>query len=164
MSMEVTIREIRRGDNAAVEGVIRSCLIEFGADHEGTAWSDPDLGRFSEVYGSEGNRYWVAADKDGKIIAGVGIGRLDGAEGVCELQKMYCLPEVRGTGAAHKLMDAAMEYAARYYKSCYLETLENMTAAQRFYEKYGFTRLSEPLIKTPHFGCDVWYIKEFDMN
>ncbi len=58
--MSYRIREIQKKDNAAVEHVIRSCLIEFGADHEGTAWADPDLGRFSEIYNSEGNRYWVA--------------------------------------------------------------------------------------------------------
>ena len=51
---------------------------------------------------------------------------------------MYCLPEARGTGISHKLMDLALEYAKKYYSRCYLETLENMIAAQKFYEKYGF--------------------------
>lgn len=77
---------------------IRTCLIEFGAAREGTAWADPDLGRFSEIYNTEGNRYWVAEDERGKVVGGVGIGALKGAEGICELQKMYCLPEARGHG------------------------------------------------------------------
>lgn len=25
-------------------------LLEFGGNHEGLVWSDPNLGRFSEVY------------------------------------------------------------------------------------------------------------------
>lgn len=158
--MNITIREIVPRDNAAVENVIRSCLIEFGANHEGTAWADPDLGRFSEIYNSDGNKYWVAEDESGRIVAGTGIGRLENAEGVCELQKMYCIPEVRGTGVSHRLMETALDYAGRYYSRCYLETLENMVAAQRFYEKYGFVRVYEPLIKTEHFKCDVRYIKE----
>lgn len=158
--MTYTIREIEARDNRAVEHVIRACLIEFGADHEGTAWADPDLGRFSEIYATAGNKYWVAENEDGKIVGGVGIGRLDGAADVCELQKMYCLPEARGTGAAHRLMDLALEYARQYYGRCYLETLENMTAAQRFYEKYGFRRCSEALVQTGHFACDVRYLKE----
>ena len=87
-------------------------MIEFGANHAGTAWADPDLGRFSEIYNTEGNKYWVARDTDGKIVGGVGVGRLEGAEGVCELQKMYCLKEARGTGIAHKLIDTALEYAS----------------------------------------------------
>ena len=72
--MNYTIREIEKRDDKAVEGVIRACLIEFGANHEGTAWADPDLCRFSEIYNTDGNRYWVAQDENGKIVGGVGIG------------------------------------------------------------------------------------------
>lgn len=158
--MKYHIRTIERKDNQAVESVIRSCLIEFGANHEGTAWADPDLGRFSEIYNSEGNCYWIAEDENGKIVGGTGIGKLEGAEAVCELQKMYCLPEARGTGLARQLMETALDYAERYYQRCYLETLENMVAAQKFYEKSGFRRIYEPVVETAHFACDVRYIKE----
>ena len=156
--MKYLIREIEPRDNAAVEGVIRTCLIEFGADHEGTAWADPDLGRFSQVYRKPGSRYWVAEDENGRIVGGVGIGAL--APRLCELQKMYCLPAARGTGLAHELMGLALEFAEKHYTRCYLETLDNMTAAQRFYEKHGFVRTYEPIIQTEHFACEVRYIKE----
>lgn len=158
--MKYRIRTIEKKDNQAVESVIRSCLIEFGANHEGTAWADPDLGRFSEIYNSEGNCYWVAEDENGKIVGGTGIGNLEGVEDVCELQKMYCLPEARGTGLAHQLMDIALDYAGQYYEHCYLETLENMIAARKFYEKCGFHRTYEPVAETAHFACDVRYIKK----
>ena len=158
---ETVIREIRPEDNPAVEAVIRQCLVEFGADHEGTAWADPDLGRFSEIYNSEGNRYWVAVTPEGKIVGGAGVGELPGVEGTCELRKMYCLPEARGTGTGLALLNTALGYARLYYyKRCYLETLPNMTAARRFYEKNGFTRIDKPLGSTGHFACDVRYIKE----
>ena len=158
--MEYTIREIEEKDNKDVENVIRLCLIEFEANHEGTAWADPNLGRFSEIYNAEGSKYWVAIDKNNKIVGGIGIGKLDGIDNVCELQKMYCLPEARGIGISHKLMDIALEYANKYYNICYLETLENMVAAQKLYEKYGFERIYEPLVKTEHFACDVRYVKK----
>ena len=158
--MKYVIREIEARDNLAVERVIRTCLIEFGANHEGTAWADPDLCRFSEIYNSEGNKYWVAEDERGEIVGGTGIGRLDGAEALCELQKMYCLPHARGTGVAHTLMQTALEYAKKHYNRCYLETLDNMIAAQKFYEKYDFERVYEPVVKTEHFACEVRYIKE----
>ena len=159
--MEFTLREIKPSDNSAVEQVIRSCLIEFGANHEGTAWADPDLGRFSEIYNSDGNKYWVA-EAGNKIVGGVGIGRL--TDTICELQKMYCLPDARGSGIAHQLMDTALEYAKKYYRQCYLETLENMTAAQKFYEKHGFRRLDAPIGNTGHFGCDVMYLKDLSID
>ena len=44
--MKYTIREIESKDNKQVENVIRTCLIEFGANHEGTALADTNLGRF----------------------------------------------------------------------------------------------------------------------
>ena len=158
--MNYTIREIQQKDNKQVENVIRTCLIEFGANHEGTAWADPDLCRFSEIYNTEGNKYWIIEDENGTILGGVGIGNLEGTDKICELQKMYCLPKIRGTGLSHKLMDIALNYAKQYYKKCYLETLPNMIGAQKFYEKYGFTRIYEPVIKTEHFACDVLYIKD----
>lgn len=156
--MKYKIREIQSKDNEAIEKIIRECLVEFGGNHEGTAWADPDLCRFSEIYNSEGNKYWVALNEHGKIVGGVGIGRLNNS-GLCELQKMYCLPSVRGTGIAHELITIALEYARCYYTQCYLETLENMTRAQRFYEKYGFKRVYKRLVETEHFACDIKYIK-----
>lgn len=156
--MGYIIREIQSRDNKAVEHVIRSCLIEFGANHEGTTWADPDLGRFSEIYNAPGNRYWAAEDGTGSIVGGVGIGGL--TETVCELQKMYCLPQARGTGLAPALLERALEYASIYYARCYLETLDNMIAAQRFYEKHGFVRTDKAIVQTAHFACEVKYIKE----
>ena len=69
--MKYEIREIEERDNKEVENLIRTCLIEFGANHEGTAWCDPDLGRFSEIYNTEGNKYWVALDEESKVVGGV---------------------------------------------------------------------------------------------
>ncbi len=162
--MQYIIREIEEKDNSEVEAVIRACLVEFGADHDGTAWADPDLCRFSEVYNAVGSKYWVAVDEQGNIVGGVGIGKLGDTQNVCELQKMYCLPQARGTGVAGKLMSKALSFAAEFYDKCYLETLDNMKAAQRFYEKYGFERIAVPLTKTEHFACDVRYIKDLQVS
>ena len=158
--MEYKIRLIEEKDNKIIESIIRECLIEFGGNREGLAWADPDLGRFSEIYNKEGYRYWVVEDENGKVVGGVGIGKLDGADNVCELQKMYLLKETRGTGVAHKLMKIALDYAKLYYKKCYIETLSNMIAANKFYKKYGFISLDKPYVQTAHYACDVWYIKE----
>ena len=61
---------------------------------------------------------------------------------------------------ADKIMEIALEYAGNYYKKCYLETLDNMTRAQRFYEKYGFYRVDKPVVITEHFACEVKYLKD----
>ena len=158
--MNYKIREIEFKDNKEVENIIRTCLIEFGGNREGLAWCDPDLGRFSEVYNKEGYKYWVVENEEGKLVGGAGIGKLEEFNDICELQKMYCLKEARGTGISHKLMDIALEYARQYYKSCYIETLSNMIAANKFYQKYGFEKLEKPICDTGHFLCDVWYLKK----
>lgn len=162
--MSITIREIQSRDNAAVERIIRECLLEFGGNREGTAWFDPDLGRFSEIYNSEERKYWVA-EENGIILGGVGIAPLEGADPkICELQKMYCLSEARGTGVAHELIKIALETAAEFYELCYLETFGNMIAAQKFYKKHGFTRIDKPLGNTGHYGCDVMFIKQLTID
>ena len=157
--MKYTIREIQPQDNQAVEHIIRTCLKEFGGDREGTAWCDPDLGRFSELYDKDGCKYWVAIDETDAVVGGSGIGPLPGAEGVCELQKMYCLPAARGTGAAYQLIERCLDFAARHYRKCYLETFSSKLAARKFYAKHGFTRLDAPMGGTGHWSCDVWYAK-----
>lgn len=153
----ILIRKIEEKDNKRVEYIICSCLIEFGANHEGTAWADKNLGNFSNVYNSEGNAYFVALVDD-IVVAGSGIGYL--TDEICELQKMYCLPEYRGLGISQKLMDKCLEYAKKYYKKCYLETLDNMTRAIKLYERNGFQRIDKSVVNTGHFSCDVRYIKQ----
>ena len=158
--MEIKIRLIEPRDDAKIEGIIRSCLKEFGADHEGTAWADPFLGKLSQVYKGNGERYWVAEDENGRLLGGTGIGRLPGETDICELQKTYCIPEARGTGAGNRLIGTALEYAGKHYKKCYLETLDEMKRAQRFYEKHGFHRTDERIGDTGHYACDIKYIKD----
>lgn len=152
------IREIEEKDNEKVESLIRTCLIEFGANKPGCAWSDPNLGCFYEVYKNEKSKYWVV-EENGEIVAGCGIGPVDGVENVCELQKMYSLKEARGSGIASELLKISLEFAKKYYKQCYLETFSNMVAANKFYKKNGFIQLDKPLVETEHYACDVWYIK-----
>ncbi|MCR8630143.1 GNAT family N-acetyltransferase [Paenibacillus radicis (ex Xue et al. 2023)] len=152
------IREIEEQDNKQVEYLIRTCLVEFGANKPGTAWSDPSLGDFYNLYKNEGSKYWVV-EENKKIVAGCGIGPVMGWPDICELQKMYAFKETRGTGISSELLQVALDYAKQYYEKCYLETLSNMVAANKFYKKNGFIQLEKPLNATEHFACDTWYIK-----
>jgi len=153
------IRPIEKKDDKIIEGIIRDCLTEYGAaGRMDTAWGDPYLDRFSEIYVNDNDSYWVAENDEGQVVAGVGIGPLAGAEGICEMQKMYCKVEYRGTGIANKLMETALEFARAHYKQCYLETMENMERAKSFYEKYGFVHTCDTIGSTGHCGCDYHYI------
>lgn len=155
----MNIREIDKNDNKRIEEIIRECLIEFGANRDGFAWADPYLSNLSEFYKNKNREYFIV-EQNGKILGGCGIGEVVGIEGVCELQKMYLVKEARGTGIAGKLVDIALKFAEKNFSKCYLETLNSMEAANKFYKKHGFIKLDKPIIETEHFGCDAWYIKE----
>ncbi|QAY65860.1 GNAT family N-acetyltransferase [Paenibacillus protaetiae] len=156
----MNIRMIKADDNSAIESVIRQCLIEFGGNRSGLAWEDESLSHLSDYYAEEGRAYWIACSDEGTLWGGCGIAEFgDPEQGICELQKMYLLPEARGTGIAAALLDEALAFASRHYRACYLETLQNMQAANRFYAKHQFEPLNEPLAGSEHFACDAWYIR-----
>ena len=157
--MSMIIRVITPQDNAAIEHVIRTCLIEFGGNREGLAWEDDSLKKLANYYNTSRRAYWVI-EQDGEVLGGTGIAEFADTEGICELQKMYIMPELRGTGIAAELLDKALSFAALHYDQCYLETLQNMAAANRFYVKHGFRSLAAPLAGSEHFACDAWYLKE----
>jgi putative acetyltransferase len=152
------LRPIRPEDDAAVAGIIRRVMGEFGASGPGFAIHDPEVDAMSAAYPAPRAIYFVL-DQQGAVLGGGGIGPLAGGDPiVCELRKMYFLPEARGLGAGKALLARCIDEArARGYRRVYLETLTGMIAAQRAYDRFGFRRLSAPLGATGHFGCDRWY-------
>ncbi|WP_150274005.1 GNAT family N-acetyltransferase [Paenibacillus tepidiphilus] len=158
------IRPIELKDNADIERVIRDALTEFGGNREGLAWADPSMSDLYSYYsGTPGRAYWIV-EADGHVAGGCGIAEYNGSSQICELQKMYLTGDVRGTGIAADLLGTALDFAGRHYDSCYLETLQNMEAANRFYRKHGFRLLDAPLAGSEHFACDAWYIKDLNVN
>jgi putative acetyltransferase len=157
----MNIRTIQAKDNAAIEAIIRQCLIEFGGNRAGLAWEDESLSYLSDYYNHKGRAYWIAFDENGKMLGGCGIAEFGSPDArICELQKMYFLPEARGKGIAFQLLQTSLRFAKQHYKACYLETLQNMHAANRFYTKNGFQQLEAPLAGSDHFACDAWYIRD----
>jgi putative acetyltransferase len=158
---EPLIRPIRPEDDAAIAAIIRRVMPEFGADGPGFALHDPEVDHMSRAYGTPGAAYFVI-ELGGVVLGGGGIAPLEGGpEGVCELRKMYFLPELRGQGVGARLLENCLATAqALGFTRCYLETLTGMDAAQRLYEKLGFTKLPGPWGATGHTSCDRWYAKE----
>lgn len=156
-----TIRPIATGDNAAVAAVIRTVMPEFGADGPGFAIHDAEVDDMAAAYSRAGCSYFVV-ERNGRVCGGGGVAPLDGdSADICELRKMYFLPELRGLGAGDALMTRCLAEAQRLgYRRCYLETLTGMNAAQKLYEKHGFERIAGALGNTGHFGCNRFYLRE----
>jgi putative acetyltransferase len=158
---DFVIRPIEARDNAAVANIIRSVMPEFGADGPGFAIHDAEVDGMCEAYARPRSAYFVV-ERDNVVIGGGGIAPLEGGEGgVCELRKMYFLPEARGIGAGSAMMDRCLDAArAQGFERCYLETLTGMDAAQTLYRRHGFTTLDAPMGGTGHFSCDKFFIRE----
>jgi putative acetyltransferase len=156
---ELSIRPIEKKDNPDVQHIIRTVMPEFGASGPGFAIHDPEVSHMFESYSGDRAGYFVVLRGGERIVGGAGFGPLEGgAKDVCELRKMYFLPEARGAGMGRKMLLHVLDAAKNAgFKTCYLETLEAMTAARRLYESVGFARLCKPLGATGHFGCDAWY-------
>jgi putative acetyltransferase len=155
------IREIQKKDNPAIAAIVRDVLMEMGAPKVGTAYADPYLDTLFEVYTVPKSIYFVI-EKDGKIIGGAGVMQLDNSdENICELQKMYLLPEGRGLGLGKFLIDNCIEKAKEFgFESCYIETMTYMEDAQKLYKKVGFYNLDKQLGNTGHSSCQVWMLKK----
>ncbi|NNC50217.1 MAG: GNAT family N-acetyltransferase [Flaviramulus sp.] len=157
----IVIREIEPQDNAQIEEVIRGCFHEFKIPLEGTAYSDDETPKMYESYQNENDVYFVI-DANGEILGGGGVKPLKDFESkVCEIQKMYFSPKVRGKGYGRELFEKCMKSAKKLgYKQCYLESASQLKAAIHIYESYGFKHLKNALGNTGHYSCGVWMIKD----
>ncbi|MBZ6408985.1 MAG: GNAT family N-acetyltransferase, partial [Kalamiella piersonii] len=100
----LTLRAISAADNPHIARVIRTVSAEFGLTADkGYTVADPQLDSLYELYSAEHSAYWIV-EQQGKVMGGGGIAPLAcSAPDICELQKMYFLPEVRGFGMAREL-------------------------------------------------------------
>lgn len=150
------IRAASAADDAAIAQVIRDVSAEYGLTADkGYSVADPTLDCLSQIYSQAGAQYWVV-EYEGTIVGGAGIAPLANNAGICELQKMYFMPEIRGKGLAKRLALLALDFARQTgYQSCYLETTAILKEALKLYEHLGFSPLSAPLGNTGHDACEI---------
>lgn len=159
---DVRVRPIMPTDNPLIAQVIREVSAEFGLTADkGYTVSDPNLDRLFELYSEANSAYWVV-ELDGKVVGGGGVAPLLCSEpDICELQKMYFLPGVRGLGLARTLALQAMEFAReRGFQRCYLETTASLTRAIKLYELLGFRHIDGPMGCTGHVDCEVTMLRD----
>jgi putative acetyltransferase len=161
MIASYAIRPIEARDDAAITAIIQAVMPEFGAIGDGFAINDPEVNWMSRAYTRREHAYFVL-ERDGRVLGGAGIAPLEGGDpDVCELRKMYFLPEARGIGAGAAMMARCLEAArSAGFHRCYLETLRGMDAAMRLYERTGFVRIPAAMGATGHGGCNAFYVRE----
>jgi len=144
--MKLEIRSIEAKDNPALKRLVMDTLSEFGCIGPGYASGDPELDFMYEYYQQPDSAFYVVEDVESSEVLGCGgFSRLKGTtpeEAVCEFQKFYFSPKLRGKGMGKKLIAFALAEAKNAgYKEAYLETIPKMTVAIALYEKMGFELL-----------------------
>ena len=154
------IRPIQKEDNTAIATLIRTVLLEFDVPKTGTVFEDTTLDCMFETYNKPRASYFVV-EENNKIIGGAGVAKLDNYNGsVCELQKMYFLPEARGRGVGAQMMEFCLAKAREFgFEKIYLETMEYMTHAQKLYKQAGFEYIDCAMGNTGHYSCPVHMLK-----
>ncbi|HAC34370.1 MAG TPA: GNAT family N-acetyltransferase [Gammaproteobacteria bacterium] len=161
------IEPIAEQQDDQVRAIIQQVGAEFGAVGEGFGPGDAEVTAMSRYYRGVDRGYWVAL-VDGEVVGCGGVAPFDtptvgsGLTGpICELRKLFLLPQYRGQGIGRALTVTGLQFATDFgYRHCYLDTLSSMQAARQLYRSLGFIELDAPLPGTPHGGCDVWMLKQ----
>jgi len=158
MDNHLSYRQITQEDNPAIAEIIKVVMTAYGCVGEGYSIEDEEVNSMYEAYSDERSVYYIV-QLNGKVVGGAGISQLAGADTtICELKKMYFLPEGRGHGIGRKLIIQLVADAKDLgYQRCYLETVKRMKAANSLYASCGFTESSETVGYTGHGGCDTYY-------
>ena len=155
------IRKIEPKDNQTLKTIIKSVFHEINIPLKGTAYEDPETSNMYEAYSGPRSVYYVV-EKDGKVLGGAGIKPLKGSfANICELQKMYGLPKMRGKGLGYKLLSNCFKSAIYYnFSKCYIETLPMLKDAIKLYKRNGFFSIPSPMGNTGHHNCNLWMLKD----
>jgi putative acetyltransferase len=155
------IRPILKKDIQPIAELIRSVLVEFGVPKIGTAYEDKSLDNLYAYY-QKPRAYYFVIENNGAILGGGGVAQLENFDGnICELQKMYFHPDIRGRGLGKEMIELCLDKAIKFrYDHCYLETMTYMRTAQKIYQKYGFNYIEGPMGNTGHYSCPVHMLKD----
>lgn len=146
---EIKIIECRYGEREdVIKFLVQITSEEFGFSN----WKDYFEHKLVEKYKIGKNNFWIALNKDNKII-----GTCGGLEQTDQIIKMNCFyinSEYRNLGIGKNLYDLFLDFAKRAnYKEIILCTFKEFDIAIKFYEKRGFK-----LYETT--DDEFWYRKE----
>lgn len=161
--MQITTRLIEKKDNAILAKIVRQVMEEFGVNLPDTVYTDPTTDHLFELFQKDKAVYNVA-EVDGKVVGGGGIYPTDGLpDGVCELVKMWLLPEARGLGLGRAMIEKCLQQAKELgFNKVYLESMPELKQALNIYEKFGFQYLKAQMGNSGHTGCQKWMIKSLE--
>lgn len=136
------IREATFDEHKYIIAIMNNVLKEFGIENFEKEHHDDDGRR----------KAWVVVDSNqSNVIVGC-VEIISLSETLCELRRMYLLPEYRGKGLGRQLINIALEYSKKAgFKRIELDTHSKMKDAIKLYQRNGFNEFCS---KTRTCGCD----------
>ena len=150
-------RSAVNADSADIRRVVFTVLEEYGLETE-PCGLDADLNDVEATYIGPGGMFEVVERDDGEIVGTVGL--FPKVAGVCELRKMYLLPEARGKGLGKTMMTRVFEHArTRGFRRIELETAGVLVEAKALYQRYGFCPIESDHLSS---RCDQAFALDLD--
>lgn len=164
MHLTLSIREVKKSDEAHLASIIRRVFEEHKAPKEGTVYSDPTTDHLFDLFTHTGARLWVA-EWEHQIVGCCGIYPTEGLPAkTAELVKFYLTPAARGQGIGRQLMERSIQSAKELgYKKLYLESMPEFSNAVSFYYRIGFKPLSKAMGNSGHTSCSIWMLLSLDI-
>jgi putative acetyltransferase len=133
--MAVDIHEAASNQLEAARALIEEYVYSLGVDLEFQSFAT-EMAEFPGEYQPPTGCVLVA-EIDHRIVGCVCLRQI--APGICEMKRLYVVPEHRGEGLGRALALAVIDHArARGYERLRLDTLATMEAATAMYYQLGF--------------------------
>lgn len=140
-SMPVTLHTLTADDTHAIGHVrqfFRNYAAWLGVDLSFQNF-DQEMASLPGAYAEPQGRLFFA-EVAGRPAGCVGVRPLPNSDGVCEMKRLYVVPEERGHGVGAALALAAIKAAKEIgYRKLIIDTLPNMRMAVKLYRELGFT-------------------------
>ncbi len=132
MKNNVTIARAETTEDIAAVKQIFEAFVAFLPIDLGFQGIDSEMAEFPKIY-----EFLLLAKMNGKPLGAVALKKH--SDDVCEMKRLYVLPEAQGTGAGRALCDVLLTEAKNEgYSTMLLDSLRRLEAAVNLYKKLGF--------------------------
>lgn len=136
MSENIEIRICRNADDYVLAKMVTRAYVEWLDIDLGYQDIDREMAEFSAMYGPPDGLYLLAFCGD-QAAGGVGLRALEPS--ICEMKRLYVLPDYAARGIGLALCESLILQARILgYRAMRLDTLGHMRAAQTLYRRLGF--------------------------
>jgi len=141
LKQEITITSFRAEHQNEINTMMESIALEFDEPIFTTQSK-----KIAEASKSSNNKFWVATNGF-KVVGTIGLIKL--LNNNLALKSMFVDKVFRGQGISNLLLDTLINWTFHNnYNQIYLGTMTQFKAAQKFYEKKGFTKCNQTELPT----------------